>query len=142
MNLILFIIALFFLTARQGGEYTLTVTVSGLTPVKGDLYISIHNRPQYFQEADSAFLKKKITIQSEIETLFFENVPEGNYAVAVYHDENLNGIMEISEKGFPVEGYGFSTKGKIIGRPKFDQAVFEVKSNDTIEIKMIYLKVK
>jgi uncharacterized protein (DUF2141 family) len=137
LNLNIFLI--FLLALFQGGDhYKLTVTVSGLKPLKGDLYLSLHNRPEYFQVADSAFMKQKIAINEETETLQFDNLPAGTYAIAVYHDENLNGMMETSEKGMPREGYGFSLKSKFLGRPKFEQAAFEVSRNDTIGIEMIY----
>lgn len=133
------IFLIFLLALFQGGDhYKLTVTVSGLKPLKGDLYFSLHNRPEYFQVADSAFMKQKIAINEETETLQFDNLPAGTYAIAVYHDENLNGMMETSEKGMPREGYGFSLKSKFLGRPKFEQAAFEVSRNDTIGIEMVY----
>lgn len=138
MRLIFNIIVLMVLIPPQDNFYRLTVSISGLKPLKGDLYISLHNRPEYFQVADSSFMKMKIAVNEETEVITFDEVPEGKYAIAIYHDENLNGLMETNERGIPREGYGFSTKNKIFGRPKFKQAEFEVKGNDTIGIKMIY----
>jgi uncharacterized protein (DUF2141 family) len=132
------ILILLFALFQGGDNYRLTVSVSGLKPLKGDLYISLHSRPEYFQIADSAFMKKKIAVNEEIEILRFEHVPAGKYAIAVYHDENRNGEMEMNEKGFPLEGYGFSLKSKFLGKPKFEQAAFELSGNDTVEIKMLY----
>jgi uncharacterized protein (DUF2141 family) len=138
MNLVVTILSLILFFLPQIKNNNLTVTISSLKPLKGDLYISLHNRPEYFQVPDSAFLKLKIDVDDETETVVFENVPEGQYAIALYHDENLNGIMETNDKGIPREGYGFSTKSKFFGRPKFEQAAFEVSGNDTVEVKMIY----
>jgi uncharacterized protein (DUF2141 family) len=135
-------LAIFFLILilqiPQEKTNRLTVSVSGLKPLKGDLYISLHSRPEFFQVADSAFLKQKIAVNEETETFAFKELPAGRYAIAIYHDENLNGIMDANENGFPKEGYGFSTKSKFLGRPKFEQAAFELSGNDTIEVKMIY----
>lgn len=138
MSLFIKLIGFYFLFFQGGNTYTLKVEVTGLKPLRGDLYISLHSRPEYFQLADSAFMKIKVAVDSEYEVITFENVPEGTYAIAVYHDENLNGIMDANEKGFPKEGYGFSTKTKMFGRPKFGQAAFEVTGDLTEEIKMIY----
>ena len=132
------IIFLILMLQIPGENNRLTISISGLKPLKGDLYISLHNRPEYFQVADSALMKKKITVNEETESVVFDNVPQGKYAIAIYHDENLNGILDLNEMGFPKEGYGFSTKNKVIGRPNFGQAAFELGGNDTIEIKMIY----
>jgi uncharacterized protein (DUF2141 family) len=138
MKLIFSIISLLLFINPQNNNHLLTVSVKGLKPLKGDLYVGLHNRPEYFQVADSAFLKQKIAVNEETETVIFKNIPAGKYAVAIYHDENLNGIMDANENGFPKEGYGFSTKSKMLGRPKFEQAAFEIGSNDTITVKMIY----
>jgi len=121
-----------------GGNHRLTVSVSGLKPPKGDLYISLHKRPEYFQVPDSALMKVKISVIEETETILLDDVPEGRYAVAIYHDENQNGMLDVNDMGIPKEGYGFSTKNKMAGRPKFEQAAFDLSINDTIEVKMIY----
>jgi len=141
MRLFVPLIALIFLVQPQGGKHRLVVTITGLKPLKGDLYISLHDRPEYFQIADSAFKKTKISVNAENETVYFDNVPEGRYAMAIYHDENQNGTMDANEIGVPREGYGFSNNPKTPGRPKFEQAAFELSRNDTMEVKMVYHKV-
>ena len=138
MKLIINIILLFIFISPGGDHYRLTVSVSGLKPLSGDLYISLHSRPEYFQVPDSALMKAKITVNKETEVIHFDKVLSGKYAIAIYHDENLNTILDVNELGIPKEGYGFSTKKQVPGRPKFEQAAFEVYKNDTIEVKMIY----
>lgn len=138
MRLLVFLISLIFLSPPQNGKHRLVVTVTGLKPLEGDLYISLHQRPEYFQFADSALMKTKIKVDAEMETVVFDKVPEGRYALAVYHDENLNGFLDANEIGIPGEGYGFSTNPKVPGRPKFEQAAFELSQSDTLVIKMIY----
>ncbi len=135
-------IFLYFGFLPPAGMYTLTVNVSGLKPLKGDLYISLHNRPESFQVSDSAYMKRKLLVDEETETVVFKNIPAGKYAVSVFHDENLSGALELNEKGIPVEGYGFSTKTRSLARPKFEQAAFDLSSNDTVEIKLLYSKMQ
>jgi uncharacterized protein (DUF2141 family) len=38
----------------------------------------------------------------------FEDIPPGTYALAVIHDENMNGKLDTNFLGMPKEGYGFS----------------------------------
>jgi len=55
----------------------------------------------------------------------FEDVPPGTYALAVIHDENMNGKLETNWLGIPKEGYGFSNDAKgILGAPSFAAASF------------------
>ncbi len=39
----------------------------------------------------------------------FEDIPPGTYALAVIHDENMNGKLDTNFLGVPKEGYGFQT---------------------------------
>lgn len=55
----------------------------------------------------------------------FEDIPPGTYAIAVIHDENMNGKLETNWLGIPTEGYGFSNDAKgMIGVPSFSAASF------------------
>jgi len=56
----------------------------------------------------------------------FEDIPPGTYALAVIHDENMNGILDTGFMGVPTEGYGFSNDAKaLLGAPSFSAASFQ-----------------
>jgi len=55
----------------------------------------------------------------------FEDIQPGTYAVAVIHDENMNGKLDTNLFGIPKEGYGFSRDAKaLFGAPSYSQASF------------------
>lgn len=55
----------------------------------------------------------------------FEDIPPGTYAMAVVHDENMNGKLDTNFLGIPLEGYGFSNDAKgPLGAPPFSAASF------------------
>ena len=55
----------------------------------------------------------------------FEDIPPGTYALAVVHDENMNGKLDANWLGIPTEGYGFSNDAKaFLGAPSFSAASF------------------
>lgn len=55
----------------------------------------------------------------------FEDIPPGTYAMAVIHDENMNGKLDANWLGIPTEGYGFSNDAKgLVGAPSFSAASF------------------
>lgn len=55
----------------------------------------------------------------------FEDIPPGTYALAVVHDENMNGKLDTNLLGIPKEGYGFSNDAKaLLGAPTFSAASF------------------
>lgn len=56
----------------------------------------------------------------------FEDIPSGTKALAVIHDENMNGKLDVNPIGMPIEGYGFSNDAKaFLGAPPFRAAGFK-----------------
>ena len=56
----------------------------------------------------------------------FEDIPPGTYALAVIHDENMNGKLDTNWLGIPKEGYGFSNGAKaLLHAPSFSAASFQ-----------------
>jgi len=61
----------------------------------------------------------------------FEDIPPGTYAIAVIHDENMNGELDTKWPGTPTEGYGFSNDAKgFLSAPSFSAASFEYDGQD------------
>jgi uncharacterized protein (DUF2141 family) len=55
----------------------------------------------------------------------FLSIPPGTYALAVTHDENMNGKLDTNWLGIPTEGYGFSNGAKaLFSAPSFSAASF------------------
>jgi uncharacterized protein (DUF2141 family) len=55
----------------------------------------------------------------------FLDIPPGMYALAVVHDENMNGQLDTNWMKIPREGYGFSNDAKaVFGAPSFSAASF------------------
>ena len=72
--------------------------------------------------------------------LRIENLPLGQYAIAVIHDENSNAKLDTA-LGIPREGFGFSRNPVIMfGPPRFSAAEFAVGDGETAQrLKMKYL---
>jgi uncharacterized protein (DUF2141 family) len=114
---------------------TLTVRVAGLRNAKGTIRLTLYR--------DSKPVETR-NLEIEAQTLsakaVFEKLPQGVYAVYVFHDENSNGKMDTNLFGMPVEGYGMSNNpSKRMGRPGFDETNFQLnRPESTIEIALIY----
>ena len=58
-------------------------------------------------------------------TCDFEGISPGTYALAVIHDQNMNGKLDTNIFGIPTEGYGFSNGAKaLLHAPSFSAAGF------------------
>jgi uncharacterized protein (DUF2141 family) len=64
----------------------------------------------------------------------FLDIPPGTYALAVIHDENMNGKLDTNWLGVPKEGYGFSNDAKAaLSAPSFSAATF-IYDGETLEL--------
>ena len=65
----------------------------------------------------------------------FDNVPEGEYAISMYVDENSNGKLDANAIGIPIEPYAFSNDASgAFGPPSFEQARFVVGKDKTTHV--------
>ncbi len=70
----------------------------------------------------------------------FLDIPPGTYALAVIHDENMNGKLDTNRLGIPREGYGFSNDARgLLGAPSFSAAGFQYDGQNLgLEISLHY----
>lgn len=123
-------------------NYSLTVEVENLRNSKGIVQITLYNKDGSIPDEHykNYFKMEKVNITNGKSQCTFSNLPKGNYAVNILHDENNNGKID---KGLllPKEGIGFSNYSSIglTNRPNFKKASFELTQNKTIKVKVIYM---
>ncbi|WP_242853176.1 DUF2141 domain-containing protein [Pseudobacteroides cellulosolvens] len=68
-----------------------------------------------------------------------DNLPYGNYAVGVLHDQDENGNLSL-KNGYPTEGYGMTnTINGIKLWATFEACMFEMDTNEkSVEAEMYY----
>ena len=121
---------------------SLTVKVNGLRSSKGVVQFMVYNKDGTIpdEECKNYYQKQTGKIDEGAAYTVFDNLPKGRYAVNVLHDENMNGKID---KGFilPIEGLGFTNYSEVglANRPNFLKASFDLTSNTTKSIKIIYL---
>ncbi len=133
LKLAFLLLTVFFLPS--GEKNNLVVKISDIKSMQGNLYVGLFKGPEQFMKFDSAYMGKMVEVKKPDETVTFNDVPEGQYAIAVFQDMNLNGKLDQNELGIPKEGFGFSNNHK--GPPKYDKSVFTVPDQDTIRITLI-----
>ena len=128
--------------AADDASYSLTVEVKELRNSIGEVQFTLYNKDGSIP--DEHFEKYYKLLKGEIIngscTVRFENIPQGTYAINILHDENKNGKID---KGFilPIEGVGFSNYASVglRNRPNFSKASFDLNSDRTIEVKVVYM---
>ena len=118
---------------------SLTVTVSGLRNQKGRVCFSLFADSQGFPSSNSRALQSRC-ITAVTPAVTFNNLNEGSYAVAVFHDEDGDGVLKRNFLGIPKQGFGFSRNpGIFSGPPSFEDTAVSVKNQSTkIQIQLKY----
>ena len=116
-------------------SYKLSVKVEGLKSTKGNLVVGVYNNSTDFLKKE--FTGKTIPITAKIVKVYFNNLPKGKYAIAIYHDENKDGKLTTNFIGLPKEDYAFSNNAMgLIGPPGFEKAAVNMDRNKLIIIKL------
>lgn len=128
---------------------TLTVSVTDIKSPAGLIRLCIFSekssKPDVYPDclAGAPVKNAEIKVDSQMAAVTIENLPDGPYAVSLFHDENADGQITMkSMLGFstpiPREGIGISNNPTLLGKPSFEEARFEIKGKTAIQIKMKY----
>ncbi len=123
---VFFLLAIYSLnlSAAQEPNYTILVTINNIESSKGTLRVGLYNKQENFLQKPFKSISTEAKLGSV--TVSFENIPNGTYAISLYHDEDNNQKLNTFLK-IPTEPYGVSnnTKGRF-GPPKWEDAKFKV----------------
>ena len=117
------------------------LAISGMRSEKGDVLICLSSNPKYFPDCRKDDNARKLQVSAATAgNISINGVQPGTYAVALIHDENENGKMDL-RLFLPREGFGFSRNPKIgMGPPKFKSAQFTIGTEDvSYDVKMKYI---
>jgi len=141
-TIILILMTLKAITTYSQDTISLTIEVSDLYNNNGVVQYSLYNKDKSIPDENYInYYKQSIsTITNNTSKTTFKNLPVGEYAVNILHDENEDGKIK---KGWvlPIEGIGFSNLNNInlFNRPSFERTKFKLTDNKNITIKIIYL---
>lgn len=116
----------------------LEVKVSGIKRTGKDVHVAIFRPTDDFPNEGSAWKHTRVSAMEEGEGVALFDVPFGEYAVAVFLDENGNGKLDKNAIGVPKEQFGFSNNFRPrTGGPKFRNCRFEFSEvNGSISIQL------
>ena len=113
----------------------LTVTVLGIKNNTGMLTVELYNAKGKFLK--TPYKTVSSPIKSNAATITFIGIPNTEYTVMTYHDENNNGKLDKNFIGMPKEPVACSNNAKgFMGPPKYEDAKFTITADSKINIKM------
>jgi uncharacterized protein (DUF2141 family) len=124
------------------GTGKLRIEITNIRSTQGKILLNLFNEAKGFPTNNKyAYKTAEIDIKDNGKAYVeFADLPYGDYAVAVLHDENNNKKMDYNFLGMPKEGYCFSNNYRpTIKNPSFRQAGFFLERPlKTLQLVMIY----
>ncbi len=119
----------------QAGD--LSIEIEGLRSDSGRVYVGVFSptRGFDFPQEEGMILGGWWLAEDRSVRVTWHGLPDGEYAVTAYHDENGNDQFDRNVLGLPTEGYGFSNDAPVfMGPPKFDDAAVTVSGDSVTSI--------
>lgn len=142
MNLLKFLV---IVSMSLIGQYAncqspiLTIKVPNIDSVKGEIQVSVYDNANSFLKENEEYRIYRFKVKEVKDRFVINDLPKGEYALIIYHDENDNKEMDKSLLGMPKEGYGFSKNFKPgLSRPDFEDCSIHLNKNIETEIKLMY----
>lgn len=107
------------------GQTALAITVKGVRSSKGEVAITIYPGDSKLFLAPHAKLSRVRMAAAPVVHACMDVPHAGDYAIAIYHDENGDHKFNRTLIGLPAEGYGFSNDAPAVaGLPTYSAAKF------------------
>jgi|GEM_PF-549359 len=114
-----------------------TVTATGVQARTGTLYAALQGRDQFMQTTFTRGALRENPTAGTVE-LVFRDVPAGDYAITLLHDEDDDRRMGMNGM-FPREGYGMVRREELRDSPTFDMVKVAVPaSGSRFSTEMVY----
>lgn len=127
--------AMLFAAPALAGD--VTVTLTGIKPNSGDLYVGLQTEEQFLQNAGIAGEIVR-NPASETVTVTLRDVPDGRYSFSAWHDTDGDGTFSMGQNG-PTDGWAMLNAAELRGMPTFAAQSFAVDGAGTaVTERMIY----
>lgn len=99
---------------------------------EGKVFVGLYDSEVNFLKVSvKGFIEK---IENKMCSVTLKDVPNGIYAISIYHDENDNDKLDMNFMGIPKEDTSCSNNAPArFGPPKWKDAKFEVKNKTIIQ---------
>lgn len=125
-NAFLLIVLLLFI--GLGKAYSqIVMIVSNIELIEGTIYYGLYDDkdPNVFLELGEQVRVEAVKINANPMRVIIDSLPEGNYALSIFHDLDSDNSIDKNFFGYPKEPFGFSQNVKPIFRaPRFEEAQF------------------
>ncbi len=138
MKYLILIFAIIIGQNAYSQTFGLTVTITNIKIIKGEIKLAIYTENKFFLQKEGEYRRIAFKITQSPQKYIITNLPKGDYAIALFQDENSDGKCNTNLLGVPKEGYGFSNNYKpFLSSPSFSDCKFTINDNKALTIALI-----
>jgi len=137
MKYLIFVFLLLITSFALSQDYHLSVKIEGFTSDDGKILYTVFSGKEGFPNSPEKAIKSGIAHIENGEADISLELPNGEYAVMVFHDEDDNNELKTNWIGMPKEGVGNSNNHK--GIPSYKKSVFKLSEDKSIVIDLWYM---
>lgn len=134
------ILIILALLCSQAFAREVTLKVSQTANKTGKLYVAVFNNPGNFPDK-TPFRTMIVPTLNSSEIKVKLDLPDGDYAISLFLDENGNGRLDTNFLRIPTERFGFSRNPRILtGAPSYQDCEVRVSEEvSAFDIRLIKL---
>lgn len=138
LALSLIVITAFAGTVYAEETYDLHIKLTNVLPGQGKIVVSIYNTKDTWLKAGKEYkiVKKSVDNTSNL-TVTVTGLKTGKYGLIVYQDENSNNDFDRNFLNIPKERYALSNNKKPMFKPSFDDCLFNINKEMTLNLNLI-----
>lgn len=104
-------------------RYSFTLEINGLKSPTSTVYVGFYTADNSFPKQGQHQFRKVIQPNGNVVSETWDDIPSGEYAIAIYQDLNEDNQLNTNLFGMPQEPYGFSTdfKAGMFNLPTFQK---------------------
>ena len=130
------LLLLALLLARAAMAADLTVTITHIVEPGGEVRWAVFDSAEDYKADANPVLAARSRVDGDRLRFTVHDLPDGRYAIKLYHDANANGKLDSNRLGIPTEGYGFSNNAGRFGPPPFEKAAVALEDDLQITIRV------
>ena len=135
MQTILTYLTILFTGIFMSAQNKVEVQITGFENNMGNAMIALYNSEDSF--LSNRFKSDVLVIENYRVEAIFSEIPDGVYAISVYHDEDSNGKLNMVMGFYPSEATGTSNNAPArFGPPKWEDAKFELNNEEVLKMEI------
>lgn len=116
------------LNNTNSNDVSLQLEITNIQKAKGYINIAVSSGTENFLKDDKILVAQRVPVKKiGLIQIHLDNLPRGEYAIALFHDINDNNKLDTNFLGVPNEPYGFSNNARSKWGPaKYEEAKFQL----------------